>query len=53
MSRTDCLGVGIVAMALAGLIGPAAASAQPATAPTFTKDIAPVFRAKCEACHRA
>jgi hypothetical protein len=28
------------------------AFAQPAAAPTFTKDIAPVFQAKCESCHR-
>ncbi|HUQ89696.1 MAG TPA: cytochrome c [Vicinamibacterales bacterium] len=32
----------------------AAASAQttPANAPTFTKDIAPIFQAKCQACHQ-
>jgi len=32
-----------------------AASAQtpaPANAPTFTKDVAPIFQDKCEACHR-
>ena len=23
-----------------------------AAAPTFTKDVAPIFQAKCEACHR-
>jgi hypothetical protein len=28
------------------------ASAEPAANPTFTKDIAPIFQAKCEACHR-
>jgi hypothetical protein len=28
------------------------ASAQTADAPTFTKDIAPIFQEKCEACHR-
>jgi hypothetical protein len=28
---------------------PTAAAAQ---APTFTKDIAPIFQNKCEACHR-
>src|SRR5437763_17218940 len=32
---------------------PAAAPAQPAAHPvTFTKDVAPIFQAKCEACHR-
>ena len=41
--------VGAVAMtALLG--GASVASAQ--TAPTFTKDVAPIFQAKCEACHR-
>src|SRR5689334_2423832 len=30
----------------------AAQSAAPATAPTFAKDIAPIFQEKCEACHR-
>ncbi len=30
--------------------GPAVASAQ--TAPTFTRDVAPIFQKKCEACHR-
>ena len=36
-----------VALLLA-LVMPAAA----ADAPTFTKDVAPIFQAKCEACHR-
>jgi hypothetical protein len=47
---------GICALALAGTIafaGTAAAqAAAKAPAPTFTKDIAPIFQAKCEACHR-
>jgi hypothetical protein len=30
----------------------APALAQTAAAPTFTKDIAPIFQAKCESCHR-
>src|SRR5205085_10663930 len=29
-----------------------AAFAAGPTAPTFTKDIAPIFQEKCEACHR-
>ena len=28
------------------------AQTAPATAPTFTKDVAPIFQEKCEACHR-
>ncbi len=39
------------AFALTALLGGAStASAQ--TAPTFTKDVAPIFQQKCEACHR-
>jgi hypothetical protein len=34
---------------MAVLAMPAVAAAQ---APTFTKDIAPIFQNKCEACHR-
>ncbi len=39
---------------LAGLLAlPAMASAQTAgAAPTFTKDVAPIFQEKCESCHR-
>jgi hypothetical protein len=29
-----------------------ALAAEPTTAPTFSKDIAPIFQEKCEACHR-
>jgi hypothetical protein len=37
----------------AALVLPAAATAADAAkAPTFTKDIAPIFQEKCEACHR-
>ncbi len=39
------------AAAMVALLGDASvASAQ--SAPTFTKDVAPIFQAKCEACHR-
>jgi hypothetical protein len=34
------------------LIPRAALSAESTVTPTFTKDIAPIFQAKCEACHR-
>ena len=36
----------------ATLLLPAAAAAADAKTPTFTKDIAPIFQDKCEACHR-
>jgi mono/diheme cytochrome c family protein len=38
-----------VAMSLAGV---AQAAEAPKPTPTFTKDIAPIFQAKCESCHR-
>jgi mono/diheme cytochrome c family protein len=43
---------------LSGVLGMLAASALPAAAqnagaaPTFSKDIAPIFQAKCQACHQ-
>jgi hypothetical protein len=45
-------GTGIAALLLvaAAVTGPAEAAAQ--TAPTFTRDVAPIFQRKCEACHR-
>src|SRR6476619_2150894 len=36
----------------AALVTPAAAFAEVPKSPTFTKDIAPIFQEKCEACHR-
>ena len=40
------LAAGVVAVA------PSAATAAEEAVPTFTKDVAPIFQAKCEACHR-
>ena len=34
------------------LVAPGMAYAQAEMTPTYTKDVAPIFRAKCEACHR-
>ena len=34
------------------LAGAAGAQTQAPAAPTFTKDVAPIFQEKCEACHR-
>lgn len=46
----------VVRCGMWGLLGlmalPAVAAAQAAPQPTFTKDIAPIFQAKCESCHR-
>ena len=35
-----------------GFVAVVPASAEGLSAPTFTKDIAPIFQEKCEACHR-
>src|SRR5688572_21891482 len=46
-------GVSVVTIALAAQPFPIAAAADAqATTPTYTKDIAPIFQEKCEACHR-
>jgi hypothetical protein len=41
-------------LVVSAVLGGALALAQPASAanPTFTKDIAPIFQEKCQACHR-
>src|SRR5262245_5808230 len=46
-------GLGLGALALgAVLVLPGAARAAEPAAPTFAKDIAPIFQEKCEVCHR-
>lgn len=41
------------ALGMVGLLAvPASLSAQTTAAPTFTKDVAPIFQKKCESCHR-
>jgi hypothetical protein len=42
----------LLAMILGGCISATAASAEVPANPTFTKDVAPIFQEKCEACHR-
>src|SRR5215216_1921331 len=42
---------GLIVATLVSWAGAATAAGTPTT-PTFTKDIAPIFQAKCEACHR-
>ena len=51
MRRRHQIGILGAAFATAALMTPSVASAADA-APTFTKDIAPIFQEKCEACHR-
>ena len=49
MKTLTSLGV-LVAVAL--MVPMPASAAEEDAVPTFTKDIAPIFQAKCEACHR-
>jgi len=46
--------VGFQALAFGALLATPSIAAEPTKAPvpTFTKDVAPIFQAKCEACHR-
>ena len=46
------LGCFVLAVGSMFLIPRATLSAESTATPTFTKDIAPIFQAKCEACHR-
>jgi hypothetical protein len=43
----------LVAFGAWAALSGSAAAAEPAPTPTFTKDVAPIFQEKCEACHRA
>ena len=49
-NRPFILGAAIAVAAV--LASPATARAEVPAAPTFAKDVAPIFQAKCEACHR-
>ena len=46
------LGVLLCAVAVAATAPVSASAAEAEAIPTFTKDIAPIFQARCEACHR-
>ncbi len=46
------LGAAAVAAVVALALLPGSAIAAQDNVPTFTKDVAPIFQAKCEACHR-
>src|SRR5687768_15368491 len=46
-------GTGLGAFTLGAVLAlPLTAAAEQAASPTFTKDVAPIFREKCESCHR-
>ena len=45
------LGLGLVTLGL--VVAPRAAAGQTQATPTYTKDVAPIFQEKCEACHRS
>jgi hypothetical protein len=49
--RARTVAIGACALG-ASLMLPVASAAADAKTPTFTKDIAPIFQEKCEACHR-
>jgi hypothetical protein len=49
--RTRSLSVLIIGLGIASV--PAIAQAQTPENPTFSKHVAPIFQAKCEACHRS
>src|SRR5881394_1593088 len=49
---TRGLGIATIAAAFAVIAAAPALAADAAAKPTFTKDIAPIFQEKCEACHR-
>src|SRR4026209_1901806 len=46
------LAVGALTLGVALILPGTAAAADAPKTPTFTKDIAPIFQEKCEACHR-
>ena len=48
---TPGMRAGFFTLAMTGLVAGSASAQQPAS-PTFTKDVAPIFQATCEACHR-
>src|SRR3954466_15620707 len=56
MRLSDRLARHVAAAACACAVGlmlpAAAAAADTAKTPTFTRDVAPIFQEKCEACHR-
>ena len=50
--RGSTVRLGLAALAAAGLFAlPGAAQAAPPAKPTFSKDVAPIFQAKCQSCH--
>jgi hypothetical protein len=52
-STRRCFAFGVLALSVILTAPPTAFPAESNTPPTFTKDIAPIFQAKCESCHRA
>jgi hypothetical protein len=47
-----CIALGAVVLSVSLMAPLSTFSAEVAVAPTFTKDIAPIFQVKCESCHR-
>jgi len=45
------LPVGIAALLVGGLLALPARAAEPTKTVTFSKDVAPIFQARCQSCH--
>ena len=52
MKHGQIRGLFVGAFALTASMAVPSFAQTPANAPTFTKDVAPIFQAKCESCHR-
>ena len=52
MSHVKSWAAAAALVAGATMLAVPAHAAEPAATPTFTKDVAPIFQAKCESCHR-
>jgi mono/diheme cytochrome c family protein len=49
---TNWLGTSVLALGAIVAVAGVALAAEPTKTVTFTKDVAPIFQSKCEACHR-
>ena len=53
MKSATVRSLGVLLFAIVAMAPKTAHAAEEEAVPTFTKDVAPIFQAKCEACHRA
>src|SRR5918993_273793 len=52
MTHIRTLVITVVGLVLGTVASPSLLAAEAPANPTFTKDVAPIFQEKCEACHR-